>query len=238
MNTGLVAELSAALAPHGLIVRGAFRPHVADLADTDMQAGAISTLVLIGNAGTAMWRAFEPCIDGDPNPLDRWTRRIVDPIADQARARAIYPFDDPPPPIQRWAMRAEQLRPSALGILIHPHYGLWHAYRAVLVLSDDVDSEHEGLDSKREETPAHPCHSCAEKPCLSACPVNAFSTTGYDVPACAGCLAGIEGGSCLTTGCQARNACPVGHEWRYDDAQIAFHMAAYVRAVTTRGPTG
>ena len=238
MNTDLFARLSGTLLPHGLIVRGAFRPEAADLAGTDLQAGTVSKLVLIGNAGVAMWRAFEPFIDSDDNPLDRWTRRIVDPVADQARARAIYPFDDPPPPIQRWAMGAEQLRPSPLGILIHPQYGLWHAYRAVLVFKDNVESEHEELESTREETPAHPCDSCAEKPCLTACPVDAFSTAGYDIPACAEFLAGTEGGSCLRAGCQARNACPVGPEWRYDDAQIAFHMAAFARAVTTRGPAG
>lgn len=232
MNTGLFTRLIAALAQHGLIIRGAFRPTTADLAGTSLQIDAVSKLVLIGNAGAAMWRAFEPLIENNPNPLDRWTRRIVDPVADQVRARAVYPFDDPPPPIQRWAMRAERLRPSPLGILIHPQYGLWHAYRAVLVFNDDVDSEYEALESIREETPAHPCDSCTEKPCLTACPVDAFSTAGYDVPACAEYLAGIEGGSCLSAGCQARDACPVGRDWRYDDAQIAFHMAAFARAVT------
>jgi hypothetical protein len=185
MNTGLAAKLGETLDPHGLIVRGVFRPTAADLTGTNLQADADSQLVLIGNVGASMWRAFAPFIDGDPDPLDRWIRSIVDPLADHARARAVYPFDDPPPPIQRWAMRAEQLRPSPLGILIHPHFGLWHAYRAVLVFTDKVESEHEALESTHEQTPAHPCDSCAEKPCLNACPVGAFSTSGYDVPGCA-----------------------------------------------------
>jgi hypothetical protein len=238
MNTGLAAKLGETLDPHGLIVRGVFRPTAADLTGTNLQADADSQLVLIGNVGASMWRAFAPFIDGDPDPLDRWIRSIVDPLADHARARAVYPFDDPPPPIQRWAMRAEQLRPSPLGILIHPHFGLWHAYRAVLVFTDKVESEHEALESTHEQTPAHPCDSCAEKPCLNACPVGAFSTSGYDVPGCAGYLAGAEGGSCLSGGCQARNACPVGRERRYGDAQTAFHMAAFAQAVTARGPAG
>jgi hypothetical protein len=232
--TGLVAELGAGLAPHGLIVRGLFRPAAADLAGTDLRAADVSTLVLIGNAGAAMWRAFEPFIDGKPNPLDRWTRRIVDPLADHARARAMYPFDNPPPPIQRWAMRAERLRPSPLGILIHPLYGLWHAYRAVLVFPDGVESEPEANESIQQEAPAHPCDSCAEKPCLKTCPVSAFSGAGYDVPVCSRYLAGGDGGSCLRGGCQARNACPISREWRYGDAQTAFHMAAFARAVAPR----
>ncbi len=227
-----------ALIPHGLIVRGTFRSTAADLAGTNLQAGSVSRLVLIGNAGAAMWRAFAPLIDGDPNPLDRWTRRVIDPVADRLGARAVYPFDDPPPPIQRWAMRAERLRPSPLGILIHPQYGLWHAYRAVLVFHDELEPEHEALESTREETFAHPCDSCAEKPCLKTCPVGAFSTRGYDVPACAQYLAGIEGGSCTNGGCQARNACPVGREWRYAGAQVAFHMTAFARAVLADGQAG
>ena len=231
MKTGLAARSSEALVRHGLIVRGAFRPTIADLSETDLQADTVLRLILIGNAGAAMWRAFAPFIDGDPNPLDRWTRRIVDPVADWLGARAVYPFDDPPPPIQRWAMQAERLRPSPLGILIHPQYGLWHAYRAVLVFHDGVESEHEALQSTPEETPAHPCDSCIEKPCLKTCPVGAFSTAVYDLSACAPYLAGIEGGSCTSGGCQARNACPVGREWRYTEAQIAFHMAAFARAV-------
>jgi hypothetical protein len=229
--TGLVARLSESLDPHGLIVRCVLRPTADDLAGTELQVDTVSKLVLIGNVGIAMWRAFEPFIDGDPNPLDRWTRRTVEPLAERAGVQAIYPFDRPAPPIQRWAMRAEPLRPSPLGILIHPQYGLWHAYRAVLVLSDDVESEHEAPELEREETLAHPCDSCVEKPCLNTCPVGAFSPGGYDVAACAEYLAGTEGGSCLRVGCKARNACPVGREWRYGDAQTAFHMAAFSRAV-------
>ena len=232
MKTGLAAGLDDALAPHGLIVRGAFRPAIADLAGTSLTSDIVSTLILVGNAGPAMWRAFAPLIDGNPNPLDRWTRRIVEPVADRFGAMAVYPFDQPAPPIQRWAMRAEQVRPSPLGILIHPDYGLWHAYRAVLVLPDGCESQSEAHEATIEEAVAHPCDSCAAKPCLTACPVGAFSSRGYDVPACANYLASTDGQSCLSTGCQARNACPAGRDWRYDEAQIAFHMAAFASAVT------
>lgn len=235
MNNPL-AELAAALSPYGLIVRGAFRPTADDLAETDLEIAAAARLVMIGNAGSAMWGAFEPFIDGDPDPLDRWIRRVVDPVAKQLGARPIYPFDEPSPPVQRWAMRAERLKPSPLGILIHPRYGLWHAYRAVLVFAHDIDSTLEGFEPPDE--PAQLCESCAEKPCLTACPVGAFSPGDYDVLACAGYLAGSDGRSCLHGGCQARNACPVGSDWRYSDAQITFHMTAFARAVTAHEPPG
>ena len=120
--------LVAALAPHGLILRGGFHPVATDNLPAD--AG---TAFLIGNAGGAMWKAFAPESDGAENPLDRWTKQVVDPIAARFSARVLYPFDAPHPPFQRWAQRAEAVYPSPLGMLIHPEFGLWHAYRAALL---------------------------------------------------------------------------------------------------------
>jgi len=213
-------RFAAALDPHGLILRGAFALQPGDGLGEGM-------LVMVGNAGGAMWAAFESHRDDDPNPLDRWTKRIVDPLAALFGARAIYPFDRPHPPFQRWAKRAEGLQSSPLGLLIHADYGLWHAYRAALVFPQLM----EGLASTCEPT-VSPCDSCLEKPCLSACPVEAFSPEGYDVPACASYLASPGGESCTSAGCAARNACPVGPDFRYCDAQIRFHMAAFSRTVT------
>ena len=83
-----------------------------------------------------MWDAFAPHIDGEPDPLNRWTRRVIEPIAESFGARAAYPFGEPGWPFQRWALRAETLYASPLGILIHPEYGLWHAWRAALLFDE------------------------------------------------------------------------------------------------------
>jgi epoxyqueuosine reductase QueG len=123
-------------------------------------------------------------------------------------------------------MRAEGLKASPLGILIHPVYGLWHAYRAALV----APAIAEGIEPAAEA--AHPCDSCSEKPCLNACPVDAFTPSGYNVPACAAYLASTAGKTCRHGGCAARNACPVGAEFRYSEPQLRFHMAAFARSVT------
>ena len=216
----IAESLAAALKPHGLILRGTF----ALQPDDGLGEGG---LVMVGNAGGAMWTAFAPHIDEDRNPLDRWTKRIIDPIAEQSGARAIYPFDRPHPPFQRWAKRAEGLHSSPLGLLIHAEYGLWHAYRAALVFPEMID----GLTST-DMPAASPCELCLEKPCLSACPVDAFSPGDYDIPACASYLSSPAGEGCKSAGCAARNACPVGPEFRYCDPQIRFHMAAFSRTIT------
>jgi len=185
-------------------------------------------VLLVGNAGPGMWRAFSKSAqahDGAPHPLNRWTRHHVDAIASAAGGVALYPFDATPAwPFQRWAARCEPVHPSPLGLLIHPDYGLWHAYRAAIVIAEPTDLP--------APTPAaSPCQTCAERPCLSRCPVGAFSASGYDVPACARHLQSPEGADCLQGGCLARRACPVGADYQQQAAQNAFHMRAFLNAV-------
>jgi hypothetical protein len=211
--------LAGALHAHGLILRGGFALEP----DDHLGEGA---LLMVGNAGGAMWAAFQRQQRNEADPLDNWTKRTVDPLADRFGARPIYPFDRPHPPIQRWAKRAEGLGSSPLGLLIHPVFGLWHAYRTALVFPSSVAGLvdiHEPMD--------HPCESCLQKPCLTACPVEAFSPGRYDVPACASYLASADGQTCKSAGCAARNACPAGTEFRYSDDQIRFHMAAFSRSI-------
>jgi len=215
----MLTELSSVLREHGLILRGGFCP----AADEGELLQDAATVLLVGNAGGAMWEAFSPNIDAERNPLDRWTKRVIDPIAQKFSARAIYPFAADVPPFQRWALRAETVYPSPLGILIHPDYGLWHAYRAALLFSERLELP------ARSATPS-PCDTCADRPCLSACPVGAFSETAYDVGACGAHLASPDQ-TCLSGGCLARNACQIGAEWRYPEAQTLFHMAAFSRSV-------
>lgn len=156
--------------------------------------------------------------------MDRWAKRVVDPIATRLGARAAFPNDKPYLPFQRWAQRAEDVHPSPLGLLIHPEHGLWHAYRAALLFPGAVEDL-----PKRAGRPS-PCESCVGKPCLSACPVDAFSGSGYDVGACASHLRTDAAPRCVTLGCRARDACPVGTASRYGEAQIRFHMRAFARA--------
>jgi hypothetical protein len=56
---------------------------------------------------------------------------------------------------------------------------------------------------------------------------SAIGESGFDVVACRRHLATPEGqGGCMVSGCIARNACPVGADYRYPQAQLAFHMQA------------
>ena len=63
-----------------------------------------------------------------------------------------------------------------------------------------------------------------------ACPVEAFAEGRYDVPKCVNHIAGPSGTECLTGGCLARRACPVGRDYAYAPDQARFHMEAFLRA--------
>lgn len=218
-----LAEVQRAIATQGLAYRGAFHPE-----DVDLPAGvAAGTLVLIGSVGSKTWTAFSAspeCADGAPDPLDRWSRRVVGAVARAHRATALFPFAGPPwLPFQRWAQKAEPLYPSPLGMLIHPDWGLWQSWRGALAFDEKIDLP------ERDHRPS-PCETCADKPCLTACPVNAFTPNGYAVVACAGHLRSPAGGACMDFGCAARRACPVGAAYRYSPGQARFHMEAFRRS--------
>jgi hypothetical protein len=223
MVAPLYDDLSEAFSAHGLALRGGFHPSPDDAIPDAGEGRPTRTLILIGNTGPDLWPHFAPYAAGR-DALDRWTVETLPPIAERFRARCVFPFDKPFQPFQQWAMRAEAVHPSPLGVLMHPDHGLWHAYRAALLFADE-------LELPPTDTRRSPCETCADKPCLTACPVGAFSGQGYDVPACAGHLKSPAGSDCMEGGCRARDACPVAADRHYAPDQIRFHMAAFKRAV-------
>jgi len=227
----VLERISKRLAGTGLILRGGFATRPEDRLPPLPGGKAPPSLVLIGNAGPALWAAFAAgpeAGDGLPHPLNRWTRRLVDEVAAAEAAAPLYPFETEPAwPFQRWAMRAEPVHPSPIGLLIHPEFGLWHAYRAALLLGDAV------AFPEAAGTPS-PCESCRDRPCLSTCPVGAFTPGQYDVPGCLNHLEAPQGEDCLEQGCRARRACPVGVGYRSSPAQAGFHMRAFLAAGRAR----
>jgi len=219
----VLADIERALEQVGLVLRGAFHPEPEDGVPALPDGATAGTLVLAGNVGPSMWRAFADDKPGGDDPLEQWSGNVLGPIAARFGGAAHLPGGPPYLPFIRWAQRAGPVRPSAIGMLIHPDFGLWHAYRGALALPERID-----LPPPDERS--RPCDSCADKPCLTACPVNAFKPDGYDVPACVDYLGNEAGNRCLSHGCAARHACPVGRDTTYSSAQASFHMEAFLRA--------
>ncbi|MDJ0948670.1 MAG: hypothetical protein QNJ94_07095 [Alphaproteobacteria bacterium] len=220
-------RLAAALRPAGLTIRGGFHPERRDRVPAFADGTPAGTVVMIGNAGPAMWQAFSaagPDVGAD-HPLDGWLEPLLRAAAAAVGAEPVFPKDGPPyPPFPQWAQRAEPVHVSPLGILIHPEYGLWHAYRAAFLFT-------ETLALPPADTRPSPCLSCADKPCLGACPVAAFGADGFDAAACAGHIEAPAGRDCVDGGCLARRACPVGRDYLYAPPQARFHMEKFRAAM-------
>ena len=206
----------------GLTPRGAFHPGPKDGVPDLMDGRSAETVVLAGNAGPEMWQAFSAARDPSCELLDDWSKDTLVPLARTFNAKAVFPFQKPYLPFQRWAQKAEACHASPLGMFIHPDHGLWHGYRGALLLA-------EWLELPPADNRPSPCDTCSDTPCLKACPVTAFSESGYEVPACAQHLDSAAGADCMSLGCRARRACPEGEQARYVPAQANFHMEAFLK---------
>lgn len=215
-----LSDIRAAIEARGFSWRGGFHPSPDDFPDKR----DVGTLVLIGFIGGRNWphfKASEEANDGKPDPLDRWSWRVIRTLARELGATAFFPFAGPPwMPFQRWAQKAEPVHPSPIGMLIHPDWGLWHSWRGALGIR-------ERLELPTPDLRPSPCDSCADKPCLTTCPVNAFADNKYNVAACAAHISTEAGFDCMDEGCRARRACPIGREHRYTPAQAALSMRAF-----------
>jgi ferredoxin len=209
-------DIEARLAPHHLTVLGGFHPDAEDGAPKDC-----ATLLMLGPREPGFWAhvTAEPEFkDGRPDPLDRWSRRVIGHLACDLGAKALFPFGGPPfQPFIRWAQRTARAHVSPVTLLVHDTAGLMLSYRGALALRETL---------ALPEAPGTPCTGCT-RPCVTACPVNALSDTGYDTDACHAFLDTDDGRECLTMGCRARRACPASQSHGRDPAQSAFHMRSF-----------
>lgn len=201
-----------------LDVAGAFHPQ----ADHGCPAGT-GTVILLSPQEPAFWPAFTASAefgDGAPDPMDRWSARVIGKLAEDLGATPLFPFGGPPfHPFYAWALASGRAWASPVRLLVHDSAGLFASYRGALAFSIRLDLP--------VQNPQSPCETCRTRPCLSACPVSALGADGYDVPACRAYIAGSSGRDCVESGCAVRRACPVSQHHGRLPAQSAFHMKAF-----------
>lgn len=202
-----------------LSVLGAF--HATD--DKDLPEGTRS-VVMLGPDEPGFWPAVlssPEWQDKRPDPIDRWSARVIGEWAGDIGAQALFPFGGPPhKPFFSWATRTGRIHASPVLLLVHDRAGLFVSFRGALALPRRID-----LPSN----PANPCESCAGRPCLIACPVGALTPQGYDVPGCKSHIAGTDSAGCMSQGCAARRACPVSQNFGRLPAQSAHHMESFLK---------
>lgn len=219
------------MAQKGLLLQAAFP--IADL-DTDWldpirAAGAdlsgFDTLVMLAQAGRKLFESQVEARLDLADPFDSVAEELVsqwfEANAQGARWAMVYP-GAVALPLGRLAELAGWGSSSPLGLTINPRYGLWMAHRIVFLTDIEWDFQ--------EEVQLHPCDSCVDRPCETACPAGAVSfSAGFDVRSCAVHRAPL--GSECEFSCHSRNACPVGAEHRYGSIQMRHHYESGLKSV-------
>ncbi|MCV6603089.1 MAG: hypothetical protein OIF54_16275 [Cohaesibacter sp.] len=219
MMSSKLAILDHEIAPLGLVILAAFCPKCEEKAvpGQDSQPG---TIVMVGNAGSAMWTPFDQAREkNDPDAMNKWTQQSLQPIADSLNCDLVFPFAGPPwYPFVSWAERSGNVVKSPLGMGLHREYGLFHAHRGAFLFK-------EILPVAARKT-GNPCQDCVSQPCLSACPVSAFGGKAYNVAHCKSYMQDqkVE----CWTGCLARKACPIGQDCHYSAEHARYHMQAFM----------
>ncbi|MGR3661256.1 MAG: ferredoxin [Paracoccaceae bacterium] len=205
-----------ALALH-LEVFGAFHPAADDGAPCGCQ-----TLLLLGPKEPGFWHHFKQTqefLDDQPDPMDRWSNRVVRNLANDLDGSALFPFDGRPyAPFILWATRSGRAWASPVTLLVHDSAGLFLSYRGAIALPNRIILP---------AAPPCPCDICVEQPCKTACPVSALSLDDYDLPSCHAYLDSPEGQDCMAQGCAVRRACPVSQTYDRRAVQSAHHMKAF-----------
>ena len=197
-----------------LTILGGFHPGPEDqLPDT------CQTLLLLGPDEPRFWPAFTQSpewMDRHPDPVDRWSRRVIGAWANELDATPLYPFGGPPyQPFYTWALKTGRIHVSPVQFLVHDQAGLFVSFRGALALPQRIDLPATGPS---------PGSKCETQPCRTACLSGALNAEGYDVPACQAFLQTQAGAENMTKGCAVRRSCPVSQKFGRLDAQSAYHM--------------
>lgn len=209
-----LTDIAARVAEHWLAVLGGFSCQD----DPELPAGT-RTLLLLGPLEPGFWPhlTVQPEWAG-PDPVDRWSRRVIGRLACDLGAKALFPFGGPPyHPFYRWALRTGRVWDSPVRLLVQADQGLMVSFRGALALKERI------------EVPPplpRPCDTCP-RPCLTACPVTALGLQGYDVPACHQYLDTAPGADCMGNGCAVRRACPLSAAYARLPEQSAYHMRQF-----------
>tara|TARA_B100001287_G_scaffold207277_1_gene176329 strand:+ start:37 stop:681 length:645 start_codon:yes stop_codon:yes gene_type:complete len=190
--------------------------------DDDPVPKEAQSILLLGPDEPNFWKIFKESDefkDRKANPLDRWSKRIIDNIAVKNDCSPLYPFGGQPyKPFFSWALRSGTVWSSPVHLAIHKDRGLFVSFRGALAINQI---------RKMDQRFKNPCTKCPA-PCLSACPVNAFTESGYDVAKCKEHISGVDSRNCKSLGCNTRRACPVGANLRHFE-QSLFHMENFLQ---------
>ncbi|MES2878349.1 MAG: hypothetical protein V4713_07990 [Pseudomonadota bacterium] len=232
-----VDPVFASLAAQGLNLHAVFSlaslpPEVLDtLALTEDERERFRQLILIGHRGRDLWNTLQKRGMHGKHPIDEFvTERVAAWMAGPLQGHAwcqVFPGAHPVG-LQRLGALAGWHHPSPFWVGVDAEWGSWFAYRAVVLADTQLAL------TPRREFPS-PCDSCADKPCIAACPAGALAserTGSWRLQTCLDFRKRPQ--SPCEDRCLARNACPVGAGHRYADEQVAYHYLQSLPVIRKR----
>jgi hypothetical protein len=201
-------------------ITASIRAHVPDIA-------RFNQLIIFAHGGRRMWKSAQASKFADADePVDSFSidlvRRYFAKACSENIFEVLYPGSKQPVPLQKLGQLAGWHHSSPFRVGVNQVWGSWFAYRVVVL-----------ADTEFEPTPpltaASPCHSCTEKPCLSACPAEALERGDFSLKLCIAYR--LTNDSQCKTQCLSRLACPVAPEHRYSMEQINYHYGRSLQSI-------
>jgi len=184
-------------------------------------AGSTGSIILLGPHEPSYWPAISDSPewqDGRPDPVDRWSRRIIERLAQVTGSKPHFPFGKQPAPLLKWALASDRAQQSLVGSAIQADAGLLASYRGALALNKSI----------RVSPCKNPCPSGA-KPYMTAFPAGIITYSNYDLNTCWGYMRAVSEQSCLFAGYIADRACPISSLHPRMAEQSAYHMQQFLK---------
>ncbi|MDH5675876.1 MAG: hypothetical protein OEZ06_27380 [Myxococcales bacterium] len=164
---------------------------------------------------------------GQEHPFDRRSEALVEqllkPALSDRNATLVYPASEPID-LRSWLALAHAQHPAPFGIGIRPDCGPWVSVRAALrtrLQASELTVIEERYPKLAPDS--SPCARCAERPCQAACPAAAVTASAFELDRCI--AQRLKKDSPCAYECAARNACPVGRDFRYGAEQMRYHYS-------------
>lgn len=188
----------------------------------DLLPGAQAILVF-GSGGRTLWEGFVEDLRANPthltdeeHPLDAFVGRLVagaEGVLGSVPRRWFFAAAaaDVHVDFRLLADLAGLGGRSRMGLLLSPRFGLWLGLRAACFVAAPLPFS--------PAASADPCAGCPA-PCITACPGDAFVEGHWSVDRCSAFHA--VSARCASS-CDARGACPVAPDARYDADEVLYH---------------
>ena len=179
---------------------------------------SFSHLMMTGHGGKLFWEKLQEKGMSADDPVDQLsiqlTQQFIDHYLGHPACLLLYPLTQFMVPLTQLGELANWSHPAPIGQGINPEYGVWFAYRTAFLVNGR-------FPTVTNQPTTSPCHSCTEKPCITACPSGAVTQTNFDIFTCTDFR--VEPESPCADRCLARMTCPVAPEHQYTLPQIQYH---------------